>query len=936
MKLKITVIVFFLCLLGIAGQGQTKRVLFIGNSYTLNNNLPKITSDVAASAGDQLIYSTSAYASYSLQLHSQDANTLGLIRQGGWDYVVLQEYSQYPSEPLTWVQANVFPYVQYLNNEINSYSAGVETMFYMTWGRRDGDAERCSRLPEVCTYEGMDNLTRDRYMMMAQNYDGVVSPVGAVWRYLRQYYPSIELYDADGSHPSQAGSYAGACCFYTAIFRKDPTLITYNYTLSSTDASIIRNAVREVVYNNLSTWYLQPVINNYTIYASAGQGGSINPSGTQYVSPGSGITFNISPQIGYSINDVRVDNISVGAVSTYTFSSVSANHTISATFTSPSYTITSSAGSGGSISPSGSQTVTQGSSITFNINPQSGYFIYDVSVDNVSVGAVSSYTFGSVSANHTIAATFRSSTYTITSSAGSGGSINPSGSTTVNYGSNRTYTITPSAGYRISDVRVDNVSVGAANSYTFNNITANHSITAAFSIITFTVNSSAGTGGTISPAGATTVNYGTDRTFTINPGTGYYIADVKVDDVSVGPVSSYTFRNITSDHTIAASFSRLRYSVTATSGSGGSITPSGTTTLDYGSDITFNITPSTGYRIADVRIDNVSAGAIPSYTFSGITSNHSITASFAIITFNIASGAGSGGTITPLGTTIVNYGSSQAYTVTPSTGFNISDVKVDNSSAGPLSEYVFSNIVGNHSITASFSIKTFIISSGSNQGGTVSPSGNTNVNYGTSITLTFVPDYGFRIKDIIVDGASKGKITSFTLNNIVAGHTVSAVFEPIPVYTISVVTKTGGSVTPSGSTEIFEGSDLTCNIEPDSGYRILDVKVDNKSVGAIQEYTFVNITSDHVLTATFTTNSEIRIYPNPFSDVLNIKISSPEGYKFDLDISDLTGRTVYRQKDIPGNEQTPVVFNGREGPYFARVFLNGKRLAAFKLLKTGR
>jgi len=208
-----------------------------------------------------------------------------MIRQGGWDYVVLQEFSQYPSEPLTWVQANVFPYVQYLDNQINTFNAGVETMFYMTWGRRDGDADRCSRLPEVCTYEGMDDLTRDRYMMMAQNYHGVVSPVGAVWRYIRQNYPAIELYDTDGSHPSQAGSYAGACCFYTAIFRKDPSLITYNYTLSSSTAAIIRNAVREVVYNHLSIWYLEQST-NYTIYATAGSGGTISPSGSQTLTPG--------------------------------------------------------------------------------------------------------------------------------------------------------------------------------------------------------------------------------------------------------------------------------------------------------------------------------------------------------------------------------------------------------------------------------------------------------------------------------------------------------------------------------------------------------------------------------------------------------------------------------------------------------------------------
>ncbi|HOW08547.1 MAG TPA: hypothetical protein PLX08_01975 [Bacteroidales bacterium] len=846
------------CLLSISSVSQTKRVLFIGNSYTLNNNLPDITADVAASAGDELIYGTAAFASYTLQLHTQNPTTLSMIRQGGWDYVVLQEFSQNPSEPIEWVQTNVFPYAQYLDNEINTYNPGAETIFYMTWGRRDGDADRCSRLPEVCTYEGMDDLTRERYMMMARNYHGVVSPVGAVWRYLRQNYPAIELYDADGSHPSQAGSYAGACCFYTAVFRKDPSLITYNYTLSSSTAAIIRNAVREVVYNHLPTWYLEQT-SDFTIYATAGSGGTISPSGSQTVTPGSGITFSITPNSGYVINNVTVDNTSAGAVSSYTFSAVSANHTISATF--------------------------------------------------------------------------RPSACTITSSAGTGGSISPSGSTTVSYGGSRTYTITPSTGYRISDVRVDNVSIGAVNTYTFSNVMANHSITASFAIITFSINTSSGSGGSISPGGTVTVNYGSDRTFSITPATGYYISDVEVDNESVGGVSSYTFEDVVSNHSISAKFSILRYTITASSGTGGSVTPAGTSAFNYGTNITYNITPATGYRITDVKIDDVSVGVISSYTFSNLSSNHTVSASFAILTFTLNSSAGNGGSVSPQGVTTVNYGTCQKYTVTPSTGYYISDVKVDDISVGPVNEYNFTNITGNHSISASFSIKTFVMTSSSNTGGVVSPAGNTTVNYGSDLTYDFTPDYGFRIKDVIVDNVSKGKITSFVFKAITDNHSISVVYEPIPVYRITATAGTGGSITPAGTTDIFEGSDLTFSIVPDPEYRILAVSVDNLSAGSDPEYTFSDITGNHVITARFTTDSEVKAYPNPFRDFFNIKIASPFGYTFDLEVIDNAGRLVYAQYGIPGNDITPVVMHKPDGIYMARILLNGRKIASFKLLK---
>ena len=253
MKRILSIILFFFSLFI---QGQTVKVLFIGNSYTNDNDLPQTIANIASSMGDNLQYGKNIPNGYSWRDHSTNSTTLNLIRQGGWNFVVLQEFSQYPSEPIDWVVNNVFNYAQFFDSEINTYNPNAETMFYMTWGRKDGDASRCSRLPEVCTYTGMDDLTRERYMIMAEDNRAVVSPVGAVWRYIRDNYSDLELYDYDGSHPSYAGTYAAACCFYTAIFRKDPTLITYNAGQSSSNAEKIKLAVKNVVYNNLLTWHI--------------------------------------------------------------------------------------------------------------------------------------------------------------------------------------------------------------------------------------------------------------------------------------------------------------------------------------------------------------------------------------------------------------------------------------------------------------------------------------------------------------------------------------------------------------------------------------------------------------------------------------------------------------------------------------------------------
>ncbi len=76
-----------------------------------------------------------------------------------------------------------------------------------------------------------------------------------------------------------------------------------------------------------------PVAQKYTITATAGEGGSITPAGEVSVKEGASQTFAIAAQEGYAIADVLVDGQSVGAVDSYTFENVTANHTIAAVFT---------------------------------------------------------------------------------------------------------------------------------------------------------------------------------------------------------------------------------------------------------------------------------------------------------------------------------------------------------------------------------------------------------------------------------------------------------------------------------------------------------------------------------------------------------------------------------------------------------------------------
>ncbi len=268
-------------------------------------------------------------------------------------------------------------------------------------------------------------------------------------------------------------------------------------------------------------------------------------------------------------------------------------------------------------------------------------------VDGTSVGAVASYTFSDIATNHTISATFTATagvtSYTITASAGANGTITPSGAVSINSGGSQTFSITPaSSGYQVASVLVDAISVGAVSSYTFTNVTANHTIAATFaSNASYNVSAIVQGSGSISPSGTVSVAAGTNASFIITPAAHCQILDVKVDNTSIGRVSSYTFANVTANHAITATFaSHAKLHIRSNARGKGSIRPSGTVSVAAGTSKTFVITPAAHYRLVDLLVDGISTGAASSggsisapttYSFNDVYTNHSIEAIFSSI-----------------------------------------------------------------------------------------------------------------------------------------------------------------------------------------------------------------------------------------------------------------------------------------------------------------
>lgn len=240
-----------------SGFSQSKKkVLFIGNSYTYYNNLPQMVADIALSKSDSVIYDSNTPGGYTFQMHCTNTTTWQKIRSQKWDVVVLQAQSQEPSFSPSQVASQTYPYAKQLCDSIRANNACTEIMFYMTWGRKNGDLSNCSTYSPVCTYTGMQARLRESYMMFSDSFMTSVAPVGVAWKTFRNNYPLVDLYISDESHPSVHGTYLAACVFYSSIFKKTTVGSTYNPSLPTSDVSNIQTIASQTVLDSTDVWNL--------------------------------------------------------------------------------------------------------------------------------------------------------------------------------------------------------------------------------------------------------------------------------------------------------------------------------------------------------------------------------------------------------------------------------------------------------------------------------------------------------------------------------------------------------------------------------------------------------------------------------------------------------------------------------------------------------
>jgi len=246
-------LLILLLLLSTHGFSQNNTsVLFVGNSYTSYNNLPVLFQDLSSSLGKTVVVDSKLNGGYTFQSHANDPVTYQKMNSAEWDYVVLQAQSQEPSFPYAQVNSQTLPYAVQLADSAQTTSECSQALFFMTWGRENGDPQWDS----INTFDKMNFRLRNAYLRFADSSDASVAPVGVAWKYVRDNHPTISLYAGDGSHPKPAGSYLAACTFYTSIFHESPVGSTFLGGLDAPTAEILQNAAALAVLDSIDTWKL--------------------------------------------------------------------------------------------------------------------------------------------------------------------------------------------------------------------------------------------------------------------------------------------------------------------------------------------------------------------------------------------------------------------------------------------------------------------------------------------------------------------------------------------------------------------------------------------------------------------------------------------------------------------------------------------------------
>lgn len=584
-------------------------------------------------------------------------------------------------------------------------------------------------------------------------------------------------------------------------------------------------------------------------------------NGIYYISYGGDLYLNFAPSDKYYISSVIVNGTSVGIPSSYSFVGLTKNSSIAIVFTLRTFEISMVVNGNGSVDKALLETVSVGDSITYTFTPDNGAFLDYVMIDGVKYTDITSYTFANVQENHTITVYFATYQYTVTASITGRGDIGQPTISYVNYGDDLTFIFVASTGYTLKKIVVDGQEISVVSSYTFENITSNHSIQIVFEKDVVNVYVEIAGVGRVSVTNSTsnqtlayteestsfTVEYGSNMNFIVTPNDAYEVSAIYINDTSIGSKTSFVYQDTIEDVEIRIVFAIKTYTLKLQIYGSGYSDQSTIVTKSYGESIQYNFTASQGYKVSSIVINGSEVLATATYLIENIKTNYNIVVTFEKITFNISWFGYNNVLIT---TTKVEYNQLPVMSfVTPTrpsegiyvyvfAGWN-TELDGEGTSLVPATQDATYYAQYNKELVK------FEIKATTNGYGEISPSGSQMVEYGSSKTFTFIAYDGYHLSRIVIDENTViENISDYTFEDVKNSHKILAIFRRNDFEVVISNDIDKGEIVGKRKLERNEYSKYT--IIPKEGYKVSRVLIDGNEVKLDKNNSFVveNVNED--------------------------------------------------------------------------------------------
>jgi hypothetical protein len=228
----------------LATASDTTRVLFIGNSFTYVNMVPDIVKGLAQQGSIGMAYAMHAPGGATVgdlaqgaYAHMENPAVFDLIRQGVWDYVVLQDNQGrfLYNYGVFNVNARTLEGHKRIMDSTLHYNPCAAMIWFNGWAFKNGAPPYGNTGIEL-----IDRIDAN-YQFMNDSLNQIIAPIGAAWKQSTLANPGADLWDTDEAHASLNGSYLTAAVLFCTIFKKDPASLAYNAGLSPAQAAEFRS-----------------------------------------------------------------------------------------------------------------------------------------------------------------------------------------------------------------------------------------------------------------------------------------------------------------------------------------------------------------------------------------------------------------------------------------------------------------------------------------------------------------------------------------------------------------------------------------------------------------------------------------------------------------------------------------------------------------------